>query len=176
MDPWDRKRLLSTHHPTSVLNQPPRQLLALGCVCSALTSTSRLRLRAQHDPQEGAVLQLRPLSFPLEEGKFEASRRVSRAQVWGSAGKAQRAGKQTLLQASALTHNCVWGRFPQPGEPPGRPSSATAFWSSPWVIKPLCPQRDSPQEVSQLLLISIRTNYTEQIASRHISIILNWWQ
>lgn len=77
LDPWDRKRLLSlsTHHPTSVLNQPPRQLLALGCVSSALTPASRLRLRAQRDPREGAIPQLRLLSFPPEEGKFEASRR-----------------------------------------------------------------------------------------------------
>ena len=28
----------------------------------------------------------------------------------------------------------------------------------------------------QLLLISIRTNYTKQIVSRHVSIIFNWWQ
>lgn len=78
-------------------------------------------------PQEGAVLQLRPLSFPLEEGKFEASRRVSRAQVWGSAGKAQRAGKQTLLQASALTHNCVWGRFRSLGSRRGGPPRPQRF-------------------------------------------------
>lgn len=53
--------------------------------------------------------------------------------------------------------------------------SLSDLWST-GVIIPLQPQKNLQQEVLQLLLISISTNYMKQIVSSHVSIIFNSWQ
>lgn len=99
--------------------------------------------------------------------------RVSARRSGALLGEAESAEQQMFHWKRAFASPS--GEFPGAGRAAWAFFWSAAFWCRPCVSIPLQPQRNLPQEVSQLLSISIRANYTKQIVSRHVSVIFNWW-